>query len=129
MIKTFYLSNISQPTELQDVVNAVRTLLEVSRIQQVVTQQAIVMRGTPDQILLAEKVVNDIDKAPPEVVVNVDVMQVSRDKAKDLGIKPPTSDVTGHFCTKWILSHSTWYKRSVRSIECGARSEVSIDEA
>ena len=67
VVKTFYLSNLSQPTELQDVVNAVRTVLEVSRIQQLASQQAIVMRGTPDQILLAEKIVHDIDKAPPEV--------------------------------------------------------------
>ena len=32
VIKTFYLANLSQPTELQDVVNAMRTILEVSRI-------------------------------------------------------------------------------------------------
>ena len=91
VVKTFYLSNLSQPTELQDVVNAVRTVLEVSRIQQLASQQAIVMRGTPDQILLAEKLVHDIDKAPPEVVVEVAVMQVSRDKVKNLGINPPSS--------------------------------------
>jgi general secretion pathway protein D len=91
VVKTFYLSNLSQPTELQDVVNAVRTVLEVSRIQQLPSQQAIVMRGTPDQILLAEKIVHDIDKALPEVVVEVAVMQVSRDKVKNLGINPPSS--------------------------------------
>jgi general secretion pathway protein D len=91
VVKTFYLSNISQPTELQDVVNAVRTVLEVSRIQPLASQQAIVMRGTPDQIMLAEKLVNDIDKAPPEVIVEVAVMQVSRDKIKNLGINPPSS--------------------------------------
>lgn len=91
VVKTFYLSNLSQPTELQDVVNAVRTVLEVSRIQQLASQQAIVMRGTPDQILLAEKIVHDIDKALPEVVVEVAVMQVSRDKVKNLGINPPSS--------------------------------------
>jgi general secretion pathway protein D len=91
VVKTFYLSNLSQTTELQDVVNAVRTVLEVSRIQQLASQQAIVMRGTPDQILLAEKLVHDIDKAPPEVVVEVAVMQVSRDKVKNLGINPPSS--------------------------------------
>ena len=91
VVKTFYLSNLSQPTELQDVVNAVRTVLEVSRIQQLASQQAIVMRGTPDQILLAEKIVHDIDKAPPEVIVEIVVMQVSRDKVKNLGINPPSS--------------------------------------
>lgn len=91
VIKTFYLSNLSQPTELQDVVNAMRTILEVSRIQQLPSQGAIVVRGTPDQIALAQKLVDDLDKARPEVIVEVAIMQVSRDKVKQYGINPPTS--------------------------------------
>jgi general secretion pathway protein D len=91
VIKTFYLSNLSQPTELQDVVNAMRTILEVSRIQQLPSQGAIVVRGTPDQVALAQKLVDDLDKAKPEVLIEVAVMQVSRDKAHTLGINPPTS--------------------------------------
>jgi general secretion pathway protein D len=91
VIKTFYLSNLSQATELQDVVNAVRTLLEVQRIQQLQSQNAIIVRGTPDQIALAQKLVDDLDKAKSEVVIDVVVMQVSRDKSRTLGINPPTS--------------------------------------
>ncbi len=91
VIKTFYLSNISQPTELQDMVNAIRSILEVSRIQQLPTQKAIVIRGTPDQVALAEKLVSDIDKAKPEVIIDVVVMQVTRDLIRDLGISPPGS--------------------------------------
>jgi general secretion pathway protein D len=91
VIKTFYLSNLSQPTELQDVVNAMRTILEVSRIQQLPSQGAIVVRGTPDQMALAQKLVDDLDKAKPEVLIEVAVMQVSRDKTHKLGINPPTS--------------------------------------
>ena len=91
VIKTFYLSNLSLPTELQDVVNAMRTILEVSRIQQLPSQGAIVVRGTPDQVALAQKLVDDLDKAKPEVLVDVAVMEVSRDKMKQLGISPPTS--------------------------------------
>ena len=91
VIKTFYLSNLSQPTELQDIVNAMRTILEVSRIQQLPSQGAIVVRGTPDQAALAQKLVDDLDKAKPEVLIEVAVMQVSRDRAHTLGINPPTS--------------------------------------
>jgi general secretion pathway protein D len=91
VIKTFYLSNLSQPTELQDIVNAMRTILEVSRIQQLPSQGAIVVRGTPDQMALAQKLVDDLDKAKPEVMIEVAVMQVSRDKTRKLGISPPTS--------------------------------------
>ncbi len=91
VIKTFYLSNLSQPTELQDVVNAMRTILEVSRIQQLPSQGAIVVRGTPDQMALAQKLVDDLDKAKPEVLIEVAVMQVSRSKMHTLGVSPPTS--------------------------------------
>jgi general secretion pathway protein D len=91
VIKTFYLSNVSQPTELQDMVNAIRSILEVSRIQQLPTQKAIVVRGTPDQVALAEKLITDIDKAKPEVVIDVVVMQVTHDFIRDLGISPPSN--------------------------------------
>src|SRR5436190_515467 len=91
VIKTFYLANLSQPTELQDVVNALRQILEISRIQPLPSQGALVVRGTPDQIALAEKLVGDLDKARSEVIVDVAVMQVSRDKTRNLGINPPTS--------------------------------------
>ena len=91
VIKTFYLANLSQPTELQDVVNAMRTILEVSRIQQLPSQDAIVVRGTPDQMALAQKLIDDLDKPKPEVIVEVAIMQVSRDKTRQYGINPPTS--------------------------------------
>src|SRR6184192_4052187 len=91
VIKTFYLANLSQPTELQDVVNALRQILEISRIQPLPSQGALVVRGTPDQIALAEKLVGDLDKARSEVIVEVAIMQVSRDKTRNLGINPPTS--------------------------------------
>lgn len=96
VIKTFYLSNISQPTELQDVVNAMRTILEINRIQQLPSQGAIVVRGTPDQVALAEKLIGDIDKAKSEVVVDVAVMQVRRDKTRDLGLQPPAGTVNAN---------------------------------
>ena len=91
VIKTFYLANLSQPTELQDVVNALRQILEISRIQPLPSQGALVVRGTPDQIALAEKLVGDLDKSRSEVIVEVAVMQVSRAKTRNLGINPPTS--------------------------------------
>jgi general secretion pathway protein D len=91
VIKTFYMANLSQPTELQDVVNALRQILEISRIQPLPSQGALVVRGTPDQIALAEKLVGDLDKARPEVIVEVAIMQVSRDKTRNLGLNPPTS--------------------------------------
>ncbi|MCU1333903.1 MAG: type and secretion system protein, partial [Candidatus Angelobacter sp.] len=95
VVKTFYLGNVSGPTDLQDIVNAIRTVLEVQRIQQIPSQSAIVIKGTPDQLALASKMIDDIDKSKPEVIVDVWVAQVRRDKLRNLGITPPqTATVT-----------------------------------
>lgn len=61
--KTFYLSNVSQPNDMQDVVNALRTIGELQRVQQVPSLGAIVVRGTPAQMVLTQKIIDDIDKA------------------------------------------------------------------
>ncbi len=91
VVKTFYLSNLAQTTEMQDIVNTLRTVVEITRVISLASQNAIVIRGTPDQVALAEKLVNDLDKARPEVLVDIAVMQVSRDKLRNLGLSPPTT--------------------------------------
>lgn len=91
VVKTFYLGNVSTPNDLQDAVNTIRQILDVQKVQQITSQNAIIVRGTPDQVAMAEKLLGDIDKAKAEVVVEIAVMQVRRDKARTLGISPPTS--------------------------------------
>ena len=93
VLKTFYLANISTPTDLQEVVNTLRQILEIQKISQVNAQSAIIIRDTPDKVALAEKIIGDLDKARSEVIVDVAIMQVRRDKLHDIGIKPPTTAV------------------------------------
>ena len=91
VIKTFYLSNYSQPSDLQDIVSILRQILDVQRVLPNNSQGAVIIRGTPDQVAMAEKIVEDFDKAKPEVIVEVAIMQVRRDKLRTLGFQPPTS--------------------------------------
>ncbi|MEE8176512.1 MAG: cohesin domain-containing protein, partial [Acidobacteriota bacterium] len=95
VIKTFYLSNIITPQELTEVVTAIRTLLETRRIQQINSMNAIIIRDTPDKVALAEKIIRDVDKAKPEIVVDVLVMEVRRDKTRDLGLFPVSGGSPG----------------------------------
>ena len=88
VIKTFYLSNTITPQELTEVVTAIRSLLETRRIQQINSMNAIIIRDTPDKVAIAEKIIRDVDKAKPEVVVDVAVLEVRRDKKRDLGLAP-----------------------------------------
>lgn len=63
VVKTYYFSHLAHPTEIQDVVNAMRTILEIQRVQPVPEHSAIVVRGTEDQVARADKLVADLDQA------------------------------------------------------------------
>lgn len=90
-VRTFYLSNTLTPQDLTEVVTGLRQLLDMRRVQQVNSQNAIVIRDTPDKLLLASKIIRDIDKAKPEVLVHVQVLTASVDRLRDLGILPGQS--------------------------------------
>src|SRR5499425_1687129 len=91
IVKTFYLSNVTQPQDLTDIANGLRQVAEIKKIQQLNSQNAIIVRDTPDKIAIAEKLINDIDKARPEVVVQVEVLSASTDRLRDLGVLPGQS--------------------------------------
>jgi general secretion pathway protein D len=91
VMKTFYLENVSTSAELQEAANTLKGILDINRIQLIQNQNALVLRGTPDQMVLAEKLLNDIDKPKAEVVIDIAVMQVSRSQVQQLGTNPPTS--------------------------------------
>ena len=91
VIKSFYLTNFTQAAQLQTVAGALKSLLDISRITPIPELGAIVVRATPDQLALADKIINDLDKGQAEVVVDVAVVQVTRDRIKDLGTDLPNS--------------------------------------
>jgi general secretion pathway protein D len=91
VMRTFYLQNISTPAELQEAANVVRQMLDVTRVQLLAAQDALIVRGTPDQMVLAERLLSAIDKPKSEVVIDVAVMQVNRDRLRTMGMNVPTS--------------------------------------
>ena len=90
-VQTFYLANTAQQNDLNDIQTALRNLLVNAKLYGVPSQSAIVMRATPDELLLAQKLINDLDKSRPEVVVDVALLEVNRDKTRTLGLQLPGS--------------------------------------
>src|SRR6202020_1463724 len=116
-VQTFYLSNTAQQNDLNDIQTALRNLLVNAKLYGVPSQSAIVMRATPDELLLAQKLINDLDKSRPEVVVDVALLEVNRDKTRTIGIQlpgtasvpiqPPTSTGTCTGATTGTTTSST----------------------
>ncbi len=88
-VETFYLHNVAQQNDFTEVQTVLRNLFQGARINGVASENAIVMRGTPDELMLAHRLINDLDKARPEVVVDVAVLEVSRDLLRNIGVQLP----------------------------------------
>ena len=86
VVKTFYLANTDTAQDLTEIVTGLRQLLDLRRVQPIATQNAIVIRDTPDKIALAGKIIEDADKAKPEILIHVQVLTANRDRLRDLGI-------------------------------------------
>ena len=83
VVKVFYLKNVTSVQEFQEIVTAVRSVTDIRRMFTYAAQNAVMCRGTVDQIGLAEKLFHDLDKPKSEVVVDVIVMEANRDKTRD----------------------------------------------
>ena len=85
MIRSFYLSN----TTAKQVAALIKSMLRTKDIFVDDRLNMIVMRDTPEAIHIAEKLVAVNDLADPEVMLDIEVLEVSRSRLQELGIEYP----------------------------------------
>ncbi len=88
VIKTVYLTNLSTQQDLAEVSTAIRGVTDLRRLFTVASMNAIVIRGSRSKVAIAEKIVHDMDKPKPEVVVDVLVLETSKSTKRTLGLAP-----------------------------------------
>jgi general secretion pathway protein D len=85
MIRSFYFTN----AKAKDVAALIKTVLKVKDIHVDERLNMLVMRDTPEVIRVAEKLVDGNDLPDPEVMLEIEVMEVSRSRLQELGIQYP----------------------------------------
>ena len=87
IVRTFYLTNAAP----KDAESMLKTVLGAKTLYIDERANVVVMRDTPDAIRMAEKLVASVDVAEPEVMLEVEVLEISRSRIQDLGIQYPSS--------------------------------------
>lgn len=77
VVKVFYLSNVTAPQEMQEMLTVLRTVVDVQKVFSFASQNALVVRADADTMALVEKLVSDLDKPRSEVIIDVMVMEVN----------------------------------------------------
>jgi general secretion pathway protein D len=77
VVKVFYLSNVTAPQEMQEMLTVLRTVVDVQKVFSFASQNALIVRAEADTMALVEKLISDLDKPRSEVIIDVMVMEVN----------------------------------------------------
>jgi len=92
VVRTFYLSN----ADLKETMDLLRMVLDARRISPTTATNALTIKDTPERIAAAARVLSAIDKARPEVIIDVELLEVDRTRLLEYGLQiaspanPPT---------------------------------------
>lgn len=85
MVKSFYLGN----ADAKSTMAMLRSLVKTRDIYVDDRLNLLVMRDTPEAVRLAEKIIAVQDLAEPEVMLDVEVLEIKRGRLLDLGVQYP----------------------------------------
>jgi Flp pilus assembly secretin CpaC len=88
--QTFALPASVTTTEMSDLVRALRELTGVQHIQQSIPAHTVTIRDTVSRVHLAGAMIQQLEHAPGEVMLEIDFLEVDRTNAMKLGITPPS---------------------------------------
>jgi general secretion pathway protein D len=83
VVKTFYISN----ADLKEVMDLLRIVVDVRQVSQLTGINAISLKDTPERIAAATQLIAMVDKARPEVIINVELLEVDRRRMKEYGLQ------------------------------------------
>src|SRR6266849_6030252 len=89
--QTIPLTSSVTSTEIGEVVRAIRDLTGITRVSQSNPNHSITVRGTVQRVHLAEEIVRNLEHGPGEVLLEIDLLEVDRTNARNLGITWPTN--------------------------------------
>jgi general secretion pathway protein D len=83
IVRTFYLSN----ADLKETMDLLRMVLDARRISPTTATNALTIKDTPEHVAAAARVITAIDKARPEVIIDVELIEVDRTKLQEYGLQ------------------------------------------
>ncbi|WP_236674293.1 secretin N-terminal domain-containing protein [Paraburkholderia hospita] len=86
-VRTFQLSNV----DAKQIQGLLKSLLKLKEVVVDERSNTVTIRGTPDTIRVAEEMIAAQDIPEPEVMMEVQVLEVSHDRMTDLGIEWPNT--------------------------------------
>jgi hypothetical protein len=89
--QTFVLPAAVGTEEMTELVRVLREMTGATRVQLDIQSHAVTIRDTPERLALAAEIIRQAEKARGEVLLEIEILEVDRNKARTLGLLPPSS--------------------------------------
>ena len=90
-LRTFYVGNVSAQTDLNDLVNVMRTIFDIKLVSIQPGQNTITVRAPREQVEAAASMLDNLMDAKPEISLEVTEYEIDTDRTRDMGLNLPTS--------------------------------------
>jgi general secretion pathway protein D len=87
VVRSFFLTN----ADARQIANLIRTILKTRDIYVDEKLNVLTMKDTPHAIRLAERLISSHDLAEPEVMLEIEVLEIASNRLLDLGLRFPSS--------------------------------------
>jgi type II secretory pathway component GspD/PulD (secretin) len=91
VLRTVLLPNSATNDQMTEVFRVVRDIAEISHADLDTSSRSITIRDTPEKVELAAKLISQLDLPSSEVILEIEILEVDRNLARNLGIAPPTT--------------------------------------
>src|SRR5712672_1194898 len=89
--QTFPLPSSASAEEMTELLRMLREITGATRIDLDATSHTITMRDSPERLNLTAQLIHQLDQARGELMLDIELLEVDRNKAQQLGITPPSS--------------------------------------
>jgi len=89
--QTFPLPSSASAEEMTELLRMLREITGATRIDLDTTSHTITMRDSPERLNLTAQLIHQLDQARGELMLDIELLEVDRNKAQQLGIAPPSS--------------------------------------
>lgn len=103
VVQTFPLSN----ADLKETMDLLRIVLDARRISPITATNSLTVKDTPENIAATGRVIAAIDKARPEVIIDVELLEVDRSRLQEYGLQFASPGSPGINGTATVATDST----------------------
>jgi type II/III secretion system protein/VCBS repeat protein len=116
-VRTVLLPDSETPEQMTEMVRLLRDITGITRTELNVGSRTVTMRASPQAIALATDLIDDLERPTGELILEIEILEVDRNVARQLGITPPQSSQAFTLSTQQIQEAAASQEGLINVIE------------